>query len=272
MDMIKRLSKSACSVFQKTFKAFYVLALLQALLYSCKSVPLTSPDREGDFAQFLYKKSKAPESKYYSCEQVIILINDEEVSKTAKAKVYIQSGSFIYMNLNILGIELGRAEITPDSIKFINRIDKTYYFNKLEGLNSILKLNMTYNQLENLILKGFVFDGYEKFKKFKSHINEDAKSYLYVYNNYDVPGITSYFSKDTFQESNIEIGDSLSDFYLLATLLNYPDPGSYPKEIVVTLKKREYKAEVNIEIGKISNNKIGSRSFEVNKKYREIEF
>jgi hypothetical protein len=270
--MIKRLLKSECKLFQKAFKVFCIFAFLQPLFFSCKSLPLSSPTREGEFAQFIYKKGKTSESNYYSCDQVNILINDGDESKSAKAKVYIQKGDFIFLNINILGIELGRAEITPDSIKIINRIEKTYYFDKLKGLNTILKLDLTYNQIESLILNGIIFDDSKNLKKTKSHISENKDNYTYVYKNADMPDITSYFLKDSFQEYRIEIGDSISDFYIIAALLNYQNDRGYPKEIKLGLKKRDYNAEVNIEIGKISNDRLSNRSFIINKKYREIEF
>lgn len=272
MDMIKRLSKDECSFFQRTFKVLIFIAFLQPLLFSCKSVPISSTRGEDEFAQFLYKKSKTSVSKYYSSDQVNITIKDGEVSKSVKTKVSIQKGDFIFVNINILGIELGRAEITPDSIKIINRIEKTYYFNKLEEINSILKLNLAYNQIENLILKGLILEGNESFKKFKSHIAENNDYYIYVYKKSGIPDITSYFFKDSFQEYKLEIGNNLSDVHLVATFMNYHDLNTYPKEINVTFKRQEYRAEVKIEIGKISNNKIGNRSFDVNNKYREIEF
>jgi hypothetical protein len=270
--MIKRLSRNACNVFRKTFKVFYVIAFLQPLLFSCKSVPISSIRKEDEFAQFIYERYKRFDSKYYSCDQVNISINDGEVSKSAKAKIYIQKGDFIFMSINILGIELGRVEIRPDSIKIINRIEKTYYFDKLVGFNSSLKIDFTYNKIENLILKGIVLDDNVNLKKFKNYISESRDSYIYVYKNFDMPAINTYFLKDSFQQTKIEIGNILSDFYLLVTLLNYENLNSYPKEINVTLKRKEYRADIKVEIGKISNNKIGNRSFELNKKYREIEF
>jgi hypothetical protein len=270
--MIKRLSKSECRLFQKTFKVFCIFAFFQPLLFSCKSLPLSSPGSDAEFAQYIFKKGKTSELKYFSCDQVNISINDGELSKSAKAKVYIQRGDFIFFNINILGIELGRAEITPDSIKIINRIEKTYYFDKLKGLNVILKLDLTYNQIESLILKGIILENSKNIKKTKSQISENKDNYSYVYKSADMPDITSYFLKDSFQEYKIEIGDSLSDFYLIASLLNYQEVNGYPKEIKLNLKKLEYRAEVNIEIGKISDDRLGNRSFVINKKYREIEF
>jgi hypothetical protein len=219
----------------------------------------------------LYKRIVAAEGIYFSCDQIDIKIFDGE-EKNIKAKVYVKRGEFIFANINILGIELCRAEITPDSIKIINRAGKTYYFGRYEELKSVLKVEISFNQLEMLILKGIVIDKGENKKKIKSHITEDSTSYCLEYSNTQNVSLKSFFNKETFVESGIEILNKDSIFYLKAQLINYNEAQNYPKEIQMKLKSNDYIADIVIKTGKISYSKFERRSFNVNSKYREMSF
>jgi hypothetical protein len=240
-------------------------------LFSCKSIPFSSPNKEETFAQYLYKQYESSGSKFYTCEQLDITIVNGE-SKRFKAKLNIHRGEFIFANVNFLGIELGRIELTPDSIKIINRIKKSYYFGEIKSLNSILNLHLSYYQIEDLILKGIVVDKDENRRRFSNHIYKTEDSYCYDFADSQNLNVKAFFNKDSFQESRIEILNGNSDFYLIANFNDYDESRAYPKEIKINLKKENYLADINIKVGKISFNKLEKKYFVVNDTYSEILF
>lgn len=269
--MIKKLSRGSFKIFTGSIKLIYGFTILTLLLVSCKSIPVSSPSKEADFTEHLYKLIENTETKYFSFEQIDITIYDGE-TRNVKAKLNILRGKFIFVNLNFLGLELYRVEITTDSIKIINRLEKTYYFDKIEGLKSIFNIELSYLQIENLILKGLFFDKRENRKQLEKRISEDTIFYNYQYKNSQNIYVKSFFNKESFQESGIEIVDKLSLFYLLATINKFNNSGTYPENINVSLKRRDYIADINIVVGKISYSKFESKPFIVNSKYREISF
>jgi len=269
--MTKKSSRENFNIFQGTIKFFFRCTITAIIVVSCKSVPVSSPKKDLDFTQYIYKLLEREESKYISLDQIDITVKNGE-TKNVRAKLNISRGEYIFANINFLGLEIGRILITPDSIKIINRLEKTYYFNKISGLNSILNFDFSYDQVESLILKGVIAEKGENRKRLKSHISEDSVNYNFSYYNSENQYIKSFFNKDTFQKTKIEIVDKPSQFYLLANIFKFNDKGTYPERLNINLKRRDFITEINIIVGRMSFNKLENKSFVINSKYREISF
>lgn len=57
-----------------------------------------------------------------------------------KGQLRMQNDSVIWVSLSLkLGIEMARIMITEDSVKFINRTNKTYFVTNIDGLDSIVE-------------------------------------------------------------------------------------------------------------------------------------
>ncbi len=64
----------------------------------------------------------------------------------------IRSDSAIYISIApILGIEIARAIITPDSVKLINRLESTYYSGNMKILSARYKADVDYYMLQALL-------------------------------------------------------------------------------------------------------------------------
>ena len=50
----------------------------------------------------------------------------------------------------LLGIEVARIQITPDSFKLMNRINKTYWIGDFEDVESAYGIPANYEQLEGV--------------------------------------------------------------------------------------------------------------------------
>lgn len=84
--------------------------------------------------------------------------------------------SVIWISISpALGIEVARIYISPDSIKFINRLSHTYKLTDYKFLNDFLKMNVDFYDLQGL-LTGNLF-AYRK-NKFNSVYNEENKFYI----------------------------------------------------------------------------------------------
>lgn len=268
--MISQLLRKNSSFFLTKNNFFSGLVLASLFLLSCKSVPVSSPSAEADFSKHLYKRYEVSGEKFFSADLDLRINNGD--TKNVKGKIYIRRDEYIFANINFLGIELGRIELSVDSIKLINRIEKKFFFGSIEDLNYKFNIDLSYYQIESIFLKGIVFDKKENRKKFKNRIQENEQFYFFVYQNLNGIKVKSVFDRSSFEQKGIEILDGHSSFYLEGSFSNYYADGSYPKNIRIDLKSDDFNAEIDVTVGKISNSKILSRSFVVNNKYREIIF
>ena len=255
----------------KYIKYILVTYILVYLLSSCKPIQYTSRSGDQDFSQFLKKRIENKGSDYYAVEQIDFKLNDGDI-RNFKGKIYCSKGNYIFGSLSFLGIELGRFELSRDSIKLINRVDRKYYFDKISAINNIVKLDLSYDQVESLLLKGLVFENGITRKKILSHINETDSTLAFNYNNGQGLTVNSYFNKRGFEENEIEIMDRTRNFYLKAEIMPFRNEGRYPEKIHVDLKSDRYIAELELNIGKVSNKKFERKAFNINSRYSEISF
>ncbi len=265
------LLKKNLKGFLKLSKLAVTICLTCISLFSCKSPALVSPSGESDFSKYLFKKLNSSGKEIISFDQMDISIDDGDV-KSFKANLYISRGDFIYANINFLGFELARIQLSPDSIKIINRLEKSYFFTDFANLYNLTGIALTYSQVESLILNGLICDELQNFKRFKQYISVDSLSYKFSFRGLDKYVINSYFSKSTYVEEKIEISNIPGSIILKAELNKYSEDGVYPKLINIQLKKDNLIVDVAIQLNKIGKDKPTNRSFLINSKYREMEF
>jgi len=68
------------------------------------------------------------------------------------ANVRMRQDSIIWVSIApLLGIEVVRAVITPDSLKLVDRFNKRYYLGRFDRLNELLDLDLDFAMLQSLI-------------------------------------------------------------------------------------------------------------------------
>ncbi len=265
--MIEKLLRIESTGFRKYFTGFLFVVLI---LGSCKSLPIASVKNNDDFSQYLFKYYDSYNSEYFSAEQIDITVITDE-AKSIKAKVYIDKGDYIFINVVFFGFEIGRLEITPDSIKFINRVEKKYFFGEFGELSSLLQMDLNYVQIESLLLKGLISDHPKNRKKFVAGIKENADNYYVIYDKEKTAIVKSYFNKSSFDIDRIEVSDAESEFFLVASMTQSNVLHGYPDKITVNILAEVFAGDVEIKVGRVSDNKPGNRDFLINSKYQKIE-
>jgi hypothetical protein len=122
---------------------------------SCKTTRKTieSPLKEYG-ADYLFSKLKENELKFdwFSAKFNLDLLIDKKKSSVT-GQIRMKKDSVIWVTLSpALGIEMARILITNDSVKFINRINKTYFVGDYSKVNSLLDANIDYDVLQTLLL------------------------------------------------------------------------------------------------------------------------
>ncbi len=156
----------------KLFIFFTLLSLGSLLFSSCKSTRsvMKKPIKEYGF-DYLYNKMLENQVSfdYLSAKFNVVYYNGKKKTDL-KGQFRIRKDSLIWITLSpALGIEAARISMSHDSIKFLNRLNKTYFKGKYSFLDSILNTTLDYYILESMLL-GNELTQYD-ISKFKASID-----------------------------------------------------------------------------------------------------
>ena len=85
--------------------------------------------------------------------------------------LHIQKNEAILVSIApILGIEVARALITPDSVKLINRLESTYYLGDTRALSQMFNTNVDFYMLQSL----FTGSDFPHFRKDQFRLTEEG--------------------------------------------------------------------------------------------------
>lgn len=140
--------------FNMLFRVLAALIII-GVVGSCKvkrSV-LKKPLKEYGF-EYLYNKMNENQVRFNTLTSKFTLDYFESKSKTnLRGQLRIKSDSLMWFSLSpALGIEAARIMLTNDSIKFINRLNKTYFTGKYKILDSFLNSTIEYSILQSMLI------------------------------------------------------------------------------------------------------------------------
>ncbi len=144
---------------------FNLLSLIVMVLIvsSCGTTikTLRAPIKE-EGADFLFNKLKENEVKYNTISAKFSADYFNEKNKVSfSGQIRIKRDSLIWMSISpSLGIEMIRLLITPDSVKMMNRLEKTYFTSDFSYIASFLNNSVDFNMFQSL-LTGNDFSFYE---------------------------------------------------------------------------------------------------------------
>ena len=192
-----------------------------------------------------------------------------------KGQLRMQNDSVIWVSVSLkLGIEMARVMITEDSVKFINRIDKTYFVESVDKFQERLPSEATINFLQDVLVgNDILFDDNEKFK-----VTIEDKNYkLSSEKN------TFWVTPKTFKIKSCQLSmvpepvegsrhfDKLSDRTVIINYDNFQEINGklLPTKIILDTKDE---FDINIEID-YTEVKVGEElefPFNISKKYSRI--
>ena len=192
-----------------------------------------------------------------------------------KGQLRMQNDSVIWVSVSLkLGIEMARVMITEDSVKFINRIDKTYFVESVDKFQERLPSEATINFLQDVLVgNDILFDDNEKFKV----AIEDKNYKLSSEKN------TFWVTPKTFKIKSCQLSmvpepvegsrhfDKLSDRTVIINYDNFQEINGklLPTKIILDTKDE---FDINIEID-YTEVKVGEElefPFNISKKYSRI--
>ncbi len=150
----------------------FLIAIVGLSSSSCKSKKhvLKASLKEHGFS-YLYSRMLDNQMDFDFLNAKFTLVYEQEKNSTnLRGQLRVKNDSLIWMSFTpALGIEAARVMLTNDSIKFLNRLNKTYFTGKYELVDSLLNTTIDYSLLQAMLI-GNDLTQYDV-KKYKSSID-----------------------------------------------------------------------------------------------------
>ncbi len=132
-----------------------LLAVITVAAGSCKTQKkvLKEELKEHGF-EYLYDKMLDNQMNFNSLNAKFTLVYEQDKNKTnLRGQLRISNDSMMWLSFTpALGIEAARVLLTNDSVKFINRLNKTYFEGEYNLVDSVLNTTIDYSLLQSMIV------------------------------------------------------------------------------------------------------------------------
>ncbi|MCB2221482.1 MAG: DUF4292 domain-containing protein [Bacteroidetes bacterium] len=273
---------------QSLWPPFYIFFLtgLLLLITSCKSSRsiIKEPIKEYG-ADFLFEKLKENEFSYnwLSAKYDLDLIIDKK-NTSFSGQLRMRKDSAIWVSLSpALGIEMARLLISEDSVKFINRINKTYFIGNYSAVNRMLGTNIDFDIIQSLLIGNdltyyedgkfrasydskeyhLVTAGRAKLKKYVRNQDDEERIYIQnIYLNPETFKITSMKVKEVKKES-IKLDALYTEFKMLEEQL-------FPNHVVYDITS-DSPIQAKLNYSRLKINEKQRFPFKISSKYSRIQ-
>ncbi|MFM2226518.1 MAG: hypothetical protein RJA07_2720 [Bacteroidota bacterium] len=138
------------------FSKFLLFIVVAIIFINCKTVHKTKTRIEGTKVtrNEILEKLQQPDLKYnWFFAKAKIEIEDSKNNNTVNAIIRMKKDSVIWISLNaILGIEVSRILITPDSVRLMDKFNKRYYKKDFNYIKQITHMpGLTFDILQRAI-------------------------------------------------------------------------------------------------------------------------
>ena len=123
---------------------------------SCKSTKKVSTKKTLKDYGFEYLKEKMNENNLsfnYLSAKLSLTYKKEQTSTNLRGQLRMREDSILWLSFSpAMGIEAARLILTQDSIKFINRLNKTYFVGQYKVLDTLISSTIDYVIIQSMIL------------------------------------------------------------------------------------------------------------------------
>ena len=258
-------------LFMRRFPFFSLLFIV--IIFSCKTVHKTRTRVEGvrtPRAELLEKLQHSDFDYKWFYAKAKIEYDDSRNNQTINAIIKMKKDSVIWISLNaILGIEVSRILITPDSVKLMDKYNKRYYKRDFNYLKQIIHMpNMTFDVLQKTITGSVL-----SFDKSNVQVEKNDSSYTLETSENQIQSViwlnALNLTMSKKQLKNKVINQSYemnySDYRLLADRLF-----SYKRKVKIESKQSD-NYTIDMDYNKVILNEPQKFPFTVSDKYEVVK-
>jgi Domain of unknown function (DUF4292) len=248
---------------------FGILILL--LLVSCKSkAVLTEGTATGvmlssEIIANHYKNKKDFKTLYIKAD---VSYEDAKQSQSLSAEIKIQKDQKILVSLRFLGITMAKALITPEGVKYYEKLNGNYFEGNYGALTAFLGTDLDFQKVQNLLI-GQALDDLNK-GKYKSSLADN----LYQLGGKSSDETLKIF---TFEASKFLLKKQQINQVSKARTLEiiYPEHKEYteailPAKLLIEANQTKGKTNIEIDYNTISFNEELSFPYSVPESYKQI--
>lgn len=237
-------------------------------------------------AEFLTNKLKEHESKFHQFSAKFNVTYQVDRKKTnISGNLRIDYDSIIWISISpALGIEAVRFMLTPDSIKYINRLNNTYFLKNFAYINQLLNKTLDYDMAQAFLI-GNDFSLYESntFKasvenqQYKLNTVDRRKLRRYVRHSEDdisIPIQSIWLDPDNFKISKVLLKEAERDNRkFVATYGEFEDVEGQliPSDLDFKVETDNEKISIKIKYSKIQLDQEQTYPFRIPESYTEIK-
>tara|TARA_B110000495_G_C22812094_1_gene474085 strand:- start:28 stop:780 length:753 start_codon:yes stop_codon:yes gene_type:complete len=247
-------------------KNIFMLIILVFCFFSCNLIKkntieescVSNPVNSKELIEKVNSENISPEWISLNAK---IEIDQKDNNTQVSAQIRVKKDSVIWISVKApLGIEIFRTMITPDSIYYMSRMNKTYLIKPISHLKEVIKTDISYDQLQDILFAS------PQITKKKLEFSSTPFYYLKSENNnYIITMFYRIIQMELKESENKSLTINFNNYKTFTEIDNH----FFPSQLLVKVLSNEvFDAEINYT--KIKFNKTASISFKIPKSYVPI--
>jgi len=271
-------------------------------LSSCKTTRIVTtsavrPINSGKL--FRNMEANAFDYKYLSIKRINCQFDNGKVRASFKASIQAEKDKRIILLLSKLNIPVGRLWLTPDSVKYINYLENTYFLDDYSYLSSVMDMDLDFETIHAIVSNNVLSIWDENREKENRDFDTKIDSGMYVLESVpklkerkanqkisekrqarksqkiitDTPVRQSVsIDPETFKLRKIRMEDVVNSRNLNIDFNDFTQVGKqlYPGEIFLHFSSPESNLEMRIRMANFSTEKENEIRFKVPEKFTRI--
>lgn len=236
-------------------------------------------------AEYLFENLKQNELKYnYFSARFSASFRQNKNSNSFSGQIRIHKDSLIWISISpALGIEMARVLISNDSVKYMNRIENTYFISDFNYINSLINSTLDFDMLQ-AFLTGNDFSFYEN-SSFKASIDNreyklvtterrKLKKYLRYNQHISIPLQNIWLNPDNFKITRVLVKEVNQSGRKLEGRYEYQmsEGQLVPFHLNFQLETAENKntVEIKVDYSKVNTGETLQFPFRIPEKYNRV--
>jgi hypothetical protein len=286
--------------FLKYFRISLFMGAVLLAVSSCKAPSeLAVVDARPISTNKLLKRieQNAFDYEYLTIKRINCNYSSSQSKAAFKINMKAKKDDCILVSISKLNIPVGRVLLTPDSVKYVNYIDRNYFIDDYSYLSSFLNIDLDFATIQSIISNNafsYRNDPRDKdFKTFDALIEDNqyvlqsektrklskleekenkAERRLKRLNDQALILQKMFFNPGNFALNRLLISDKTNDRNMNLVFDEYTEVENkeYPGSIEMNFHSPEEEIEMKIRMSGFSTEKISSFSIKIPEKYEEI--
>ena len=201
--------------------------------------------------------SNNPNYKHLNLKGIAsIIIDDVETKFNINLKMIKDSVMWLSVRERVIGIELLRAKITPDSLYLLNRLEKSFFTKSTSQLNDISTFYLNFDDFQYILFSNFIYPN-------------SPYTYSIKNENYQLSSQNESYNFDKkFRLTKANITNL--EYLINISFMKYNNIDNFPRELALSILSKT-NLDVNIIYTKVNFNEYPSILFNIPNSYHEID-